>query len=397
MPSAITLYDVLGVERDATPVAIAAAHAAAEHAARGNPEQLSLLHVAYDTLRDPVRRMAYDRQLAHRQATAGKTDGEIAREQRPSGGGRRRRLLALLVVSGLLAAFWAGRPEPVSMPGSPAASGAAAPAAAATSPVPATLPPAPALAAPVAPEAVANSEAGEPADRAEQAGRPVDVGDSATTGAGAGGRRPAKRPGFDARHLAWSVFTIRQRTLYGSGVLIGPDRILTNCHVLAGAAINGIVAIHSVTRKRSKVEKYARLEDEDACLLFAPGAGDEPLPWGDSATLRPGDTVHSFGHPGGGSDIIWSTGRFLERVEKRGDRFLLSSNYCRPGSSGGPLLDDQGRLVGIVAAVRYFQSRVGEAPRYGACISVSEAVARALLGKPLFPIALAPARYFPND
>ena len=40
MPSAITLYDVLGVERDATPVAIAAAHAAAEHAARGNPEQL---------------------------------------------------------------------------------------------------------------------------------------------------------------------------------------------------------------------------------------------------------------------------------------------------------------------------------------------------------------------
>jgi hypothetical protein len=35
-------------------------------------------------------------------------------------------------------------------------------------------------------------------------------------------------------------------------------------------------------------------------------------------------------------------------------------------------------------------------PRYGACVSVTEATARALLSKPLFPIALAPAQYVPN-
>ena len=156
------------------------------------------------------------------------------------------------------------------------------------------------------------------------------------------------------------------------------------------------MVIHSVTQKLSKVEKYARLDDEDACLLFAPGAGNDPIAWGNSAALRPGDTVHSFGHPDGSTGIIWSEGHFLERIERGGDTFLFTNNYCRPGSSGGPLLDDEGRLVGVVAAVRRFPARAGEPPRYGACISVSEAAARALLGKPLFPIALAPARYFPN-
>ena len=207
--------------------------------------------------------------------------------------------------------------------------------------------------------------------------------------------RGAKPPGFDARYVAWSVFAIRQRNRSGSGVMIGPDRILTNCHVLAGGATNGLVVINGVTDKVTKVEKYARLDDEDACLLLAPGAGGDSIAWGSSAALRQGDTVHTFGHPGGSSDIIWSEGSFHASVERSGETFLITTNYCRPGSSGGPLLDNEGRLVGIVTAVQRFQARGGD-PQYGACISVTEASARALLSKPLFPIALAPAQYISN-
>jgi serine protease Do len=207
--------------------------------------------------------------------------------------------------------------------------------------------------------------------------------------------RGAKPPGFDAHYVSWSVFAIRQRNRSGSGVMIGPDRILTNCHVLAGGATNGLVVINGVTEKISKVEKYARLDDEDACLLLAPGSGSDSIAWGSSAALRQGDTVHTFGHPGGSSDIIWSEGSFRASVERSGETFLITSNYCRPGSSGGPLLDNEGRLVGIVTAVQRFQARGGD-PQYGVCISVTEASARALLSKPLFPIALAPAQYISN-
>ena len=58
-------------------------------------------------------------------------------------------------------------------------------------------------------------------------------------------------------------------------------------------------------------------------------------------------------------------------------------------------MDDNGRLVGVVTAVQRYAARFGE-PQYGYCVSVTEATARALLARPLFPLALAPAQYVPN-
>ena len=64
--------------------------------------------------------------------------------------------------------------------------------------------------------------------------------------------------------------------------------------------------------------------------------------------------------------------------------------------SGAPvvpvaLVGTDGRLVGIVS--RHITS---QQQQYGPCLSVTEATAKALLNKPLFPIALAPAQYLPK-
>ena len=401
MSSSSTLYDVLRVAPKAGSQEIDAAYTACRQSLQGRADDLSLLAVAYDTLRHPERRAAYDRALARRAATAAALGSAAA--EAPA---RRRRWpgiwAALLLVTMLTAVFWRARPAPAPAVG--AANQRTAPAPVATAPAP--LPdearadaPTTAADAPAAiplPEPPASSE-DDVATLPPTSPPLVPTADSAPPAITADRpTRPAKQPGFDPRYLAWSVFLIHQRNRTGSGVLIGADRILTNCHVLAGGATNNLVAIHSVTRTLHRVEKYARLEDEDACLLFAPGAGNDSIPWGDSTSLRPGDTVHTFGHPGGSSDVIWSEGRFLDRVELKRETFLFSNNNCRPGSSGGPLLDKDGRLVGIVMATRYFQSRAGDARQYRDCISVTEATARALIGKPLFPIALAPAQYFPN-
>lgn len=363
-----TLYAVLGVAADAGAPEIEAAHAARTRALHGDADALSLLRVAYDTLRDPAQRAAYDRRLARRQADAAVV---FAEDGQPRARLRKWLLLAAAAAGG--GAFFLAAPPPVAEAPPPPESSL--------------------VAAPPPPAAAEAEEAPFPAP-AEPPGAPAEAAPAVAVQP-APLRRGSKNPGFDAQYVAWSVFAIHQRNKSGSGVLIAPDRILTNCHVLAGAASNGMVAVHGLTGRSVRVEKYARLDDADACLLLAPGAGGEAVEWGNSAALRPGDTVHVMGHPGGIADVAWSEGPFRQRTERGGETFLLSENYCRPGSSGGPLLDGEGRLVGIVTAVQRIQSG-GEAPRFGACISVTEAAARALLAKPLFPIALAPAQYLPR-
>lgn len=383
-----TLYAAVGVAATASAEEIAAAYVARVQALHGDADALSLLRVAHDTLRDPARRAAYDRQLAARPAAA-EVPVFLAADYpapRPARSRLRNWLLLLLAASGTVAFFWLKKPVPAVVaqrPPPPAATVAAPP-----PPVAAAVPPAE---APPAAAALPERDVAPSAEGAAEAAANADVVPTGVLPA-----RGAKQPGFDANYVAWSVFTVRQRRLSGSGVMIGPERILTNCHVLAGGASNGLVVVHGLTKRVSKVEKYARLDGEDACLLYAPGAGSDGIEWGSAASLRAGDTVHAMGHPGGSSDIAWSEGKFRQRAERGGETFLITDTYCRPGSSGGPLLDNEGRLVGVVTAVQRFQAKGGEPPQFGACISVTEATARSLLAKPLFPIALAPAQYIPN-
>lgn len=376
-----TLYAVLGVAADADAATVEAAYAARARLLHGDADALSLLRVAYGTLRDPARRAAYDRQQARRQLAPAAASPSALPAPRGFPFGRHLFVLAAAAALGFLLI-------PASPPSPPPVVAAAVQRPAVEDDAPIPLP------VTASPVEAAEDAAPPPADApvAAVASLPAPAPRLSPELP----RRGAKQPGFDTQYVAWSVFAIYQRNKSGSGVLIAPDRILTNCHVLAGAATNGLVVVHSLTGRSLRVEKYARLDGEDACLLFAPGAGSDAIAWGSSAALRPGDTVHAMGHPGGSTAISWSEGTFRLRAERGGETFLISENYCRPGSSGGPLLDDEGRLVGIVTAVQRFEAKGGQPPRFGACISVSEATARALLAKPLFPIALAPAQYLPN-
>ncbi|MEI7429045.1 MAG: trypsin-like peptidase domain-containing protein [Betaproteobacteria bacterium] len=371
-----TLYAILGVEASASTEEIEAAYAARLSEAQEAGTETSLLKIAHDDLRIPELRAAYDRKLARQNAIP-----ELVYETvEAKSGGHRYSLWFLVLLVALGAAYWWKKPVAKSSPPLSSVQLKTENYPSPPSSAPPAAPPATSVATPAQPDRLPL-----PSHNQADESRP----DTKTVVYS----RPSCKPGFDPQCLAWSVFMIRQRNKSGSGVLIAPDRILTNCHVLAGGAINRLVVIHRQTNKMAKVEQYTRLADEDVCLLLAPGAGGEVISWGSSDNLNYGDTTYNLGHPGGSSDVIWSEAKLVGRTEHNGETYLATSNFCRPGSSGGPLLDQQGRLVGVVTAVQASQSQNDGATRYGACLSLTEATARKLLSRTFFPIAMAPAQF----
>ncbi|MCA9970709.1 MAG: trypsin-like peptidase domain-containing protein [Anaerolineales bacterium] len=92
-------------------------------------------------------------------------------------------------------------------------------------------------------------------------------------------------------------------------------------------------------------------EKRDLALLRVDTADLPAIPPGDSRALRPGEWVLALGHPWGvvgavSAGTVIAVGVPLEMPHYRGE--LLQANLqLRPGHSGGPMVDGNGRLVGI--------------------------------------------------
>jgi S1-C subfamily serine protease len=73
----------------------------------------------------------------------------------------------------------------------------------------------------------------------------------------------------------------------GSGVLISPGRVATNCHVVRGGPSYHV----GRGEQRAAATLYAEDGDKDICLLDATGIGGEPAQLGQAANLKVGDPV----------------------------------------------------------------------------------------------------------
>src|SRR5262245_11800011 len=149
-------------------------------------------------------------------------------------------------------------------------------------------------------------------------------------------------------------------------------RIVTNFHVVQdtlAVTAAGEVAIRPSARIRITMADRATTDnirlvgvapDQDLAVLQMIGVSEDklrPLPLGSSSDLEVGQTVYAIGNPFGQSltfthGIVSAIDRELHSVTDRPITGVIQTDASlNPGNSGGPLLDREGRLIGVNTAI----------------------------------------------
>lgn len=144
----------------------------------------------------------------------------------------------------------------------------------------------------------------------------------------------------------------REEESEGSGIIVREDGyILTNAHVIAGADPNRGVTARLQDGKRLPLVVAAVDEKTDLALLKAEARGLPAIRWGNSAAIRVGELVCAIGAP---LQLDFSLTTGVISAKGRGnltdtvyEDYLQTDAMINPGSSGGPLCDLDGRVIGI--------------------------------------------------
>ena len=143
------------------------------------------------------------------------------------------------------------------------------------------------------------------------------------------------------------------RVQVGSGFFVdGDGHVVTSDHVVAGAA-EVTVTLHDGTRHEARVVGRDARTDLAVLKIEDPGPSSW-LAFGDDGEARVGDWVVAIGNPFGfggtvTAGILSARGRDI-RAGGYGD-FLQVDAPINRGSSGGPLFDTRGRVIGVNAAI----------------------------------------------
>jgi S1-C subfamily serine protease len=143
----------------------------------------------------------------------------------------------------------------------------------------------------------------------------------------------------------------------GTGFAIPGGGIITNQHVVDGAEV---VAVRLAGRRTRARVLGSDASTDLAILRLSNGRGRdlETLPLGRSAAVRPGDTAIAIGNPFGlartlTAGVVSAVGRRITAPDGAAIRDAIQTDAAvNPGNSGGPLLDDRGRVIGVIAQSR---------------------------------------------
>jgi putative serine protease PepD len=199
------------------------------------------------------------------------------------------------------------------------------------------------------------------ANRASSTAKPAAAvtADSSSTGA----RRDAASTALTATQIykqaAAGVVAIRAVTAQGSDsgtgiVLNDKGLILTNDHVISGASSLTVAAKGSSSETRSATLVGEEANNDLALIKVDPtGLGLRPLTLASPKSVQVGDAVYAIGNPYGLDEtltrgIVSALGRSISAPNGTQITGAIQTDAAlNPGNSGGPLLNDEGQVIGV--------------------------------------------------
>jgi Do/DeqQ family serine protease len=140
----------------------------------------------------------------------------------------------------------------------------------------------------------------------------------------------------------------------GSGVIVDAAQgyVLTNSHVTENG---NSIEVTTKDNRKFKAKLIGRDPETDIAVLQISGSNLTAVPMGDSDRLQVGDFVLAVGNPFGLGQTV--TSGIVSALDRSGlgiegyEDFIQTDASINPGNSGGPLVDLQGRIVGINTAI----------------------------------------------
>jgi len=175
----------------------------------------------------------------------------------------------------------------------------------------------------------------------------------------------------------------------GSGFPVGPGYIVTNAHVVSGTSAHTIEAPDGAEMQATVIFFDP---ERDVAVLYVPEYRAAALA---SGTASRGTTGAAIGYPGGGPEAtspavvdgqVAAEGRDIYNANLVTRQILVIQARVRPGNSGGPLVDLDGHVIGLV-----FATSAGD-PNQAYALANSE-IAGDIKDAQLHPAAVDTSRY----
>jgi serine protease Do len=167
----------------------------------------------------------------------------------------------------------------------------------------------------------------------------------------------------------------------GSGFIIDANGlILTNAHVVEGSER---VRVHLLDGRTFEGKVKGSDPVTDIAVIQIEGENLPTVTLGNSDQVRPGDWAIAIGNPLGLDNtvtvgIISAVGRSSGQIGAANKRvtFLQTDAAINPGNSGGPLLDAEGRVIGVNTAIFQRAQGVGFAIPINRAMEIAERLIR---------------------